>query len=97
MRTKKSKSEVTKHSSFELLYGRRDLQPFELSMNIDRRNEFENEEEYVLRKFIIHDRWIREFIRNIETANKLWMDRIKQIRRLKSNYKPGDLVLSEGV
>ena len=94
---RKSKSEITKHSSFELLYGRRDLQPFELSMNIDRRNEFENEEEYVLRKFIIHDRWIREFIRNIETANKLWMDRIKQIRRLKSNYKPGDLVLSEGV
>ena len=51
-----SKSEVTKHSSFELLYGRRDLQPFELSMNIDRRNEFENEEEYVLRKFITYDR-----------------------------------------
>ena len=88
-----SKSEVTKHSSFELLYGRRDLQPFELSLNIDRRNEFENEEEYILRKFITHDRWIREAIRNIETANKLWMDRRKQIRRLKSNYKPGDLVL----
>ncbi|OUM61906.1 hypothetical protein PIROE2DRAFT_11973 [Piromyces sp. E2] len=30
---------------------------------------------------------------SIETANRLWEDRRKQIKRMKSNYKPGDLVL----
>jgi len=88
-----SKNEVTKYSSFELLYGRRDLQPFELSINIEKRNNLESEEEYWLRKFITHDRWIREAIRNIETANKLWADRRKQIKRMKGDFKPGDLVL----
>ena len=88
-----TKNEVTKHSSFELLYGRRDLQPFELTLNIEKRNELENEEEYWLRKFITHDKWIREAIHNIETANKLWEDRRKQIKRMRANYQPGDLVL----
>lgn len=87
------KNEVTKHSSFELLYGRRDLQPFELTINLERRNDLETEEEYWIRKFTTHDKWIREAIRNIETANKLWSDRRKQIKRLKSNFNPGDLVL----
>ena len=87
------KSEVTKHSSFELLYGRRDIQPFELSINIEKKNEWESDEEYWLRKFLIHDKWIKEAIRNIETANKLWSDRRKQIKRMRSDYKPGDLVL----
>ena len=87
------KNEVTKYSSFELLYGRRDLQPFELTLNIERRNEMESEEEYWLRKFITHDKWIKEAINNIETANKLWEDRRKQIKRLRACYKPGDLVL----
>ena len=87
------KNEVTKYSSFELLYGRRDLQPFELSLNIGKQNEQESEEEYWLRKFIIHDKWIKEAIRNIETANKLWEDRRKQVKRLRKEYKPGDLVL----
>jgi len=87
------KNEVTKYSSFELLYGRRDLQPFELQINLERRNEEESEEEYWLRKFLTHDKWIREAINNIETANKLWEDRRRQIKRMKSNYKPGELVL----
>ena len=87
------KNETTKYSSFELLYGRRDLQPFELTLNIEKRNKYEEEEEYWLRKFITHDKWIREAINNIETANKLWEDRRKQIRRMRSEYKPGDLVL----
>ena len=87
------KNEVTKHSSFELLYGRRDLQPFELTVNVESKNDWEDEEEFWLRKFINHDRWIREAIKNIETANKLWEDRRKQIKRMRAKYKPGDLVL----
>ncbi|KAG4096636.1 hypothetical protein H8356DRAFT_1326287 [Neocallimastix lanati (nom. inval.)] len=31
------KNEVTKYSHFELLYGRRDLQPFELTLNIQKK------------------------------------------------------------
>ena len=87
------KNEVTKFSSFELLYGRRDLQPFELTINIEKKNPQETLEEYWLRKFITHDKWIKEAIKNIDTANKLWEDRRKQIKRMKSSYKPGDLVL----
>ena len=88
-----AKNEVTKYSSFELLYGRRDLQPFELTINVDQKHEDETDEEYYLRKFITHNKWINEAIRNIETANELWKDRRKQIKRLRSEFKPGDLVL----
>ena len=88
-----AKNEVTKYSSFELLYGRRDLQPFELTINIDKHHDGETDEEYYLRKFITHNKWINEAIRNIETANELWKDRRKQIKRLRSEFKPGDLVL----
>ena len=87
------KNEATQFSSFELLYGRRDLQPFELTINIDRKEDCETEEEYLVRKFIRHHRWIKEAINNIQTANKIWEDRRKQMKRLKSEYKPGDLVL----
>jgi len=76
-----------------LLYGRRDLQPFELTVNVESKIDWEDEEEFWLRKFINHDRWIREAIKNIETANRLWEDRRKQIRRMRAKYKPGDLVL----
>jgi len=88
-----AKNEVTKFSSFELLYGRRDLQPFELMINVDKREKEENEEEYWMRKFITHYNWIKEAINNIETANELWADRRRQIKRLRSEFKPGDLVL----
>jgi len=30
---------------------------------------------------------------NIEIQNKLWSDRHKQIRRMRAEYKSGDLVL----
>ena len=87
------KNEATKFSSFELLYGRKDIQPFELTINYQKRNKYESEEEYWLQKFILHHKWISEAINNIETANKLWSDRRKQMKRLKSDYKPGDLIL----
>jgi len=87
------KNEVTGFSSFELLYGRKDLLPCELSLNKDGRYLGESDEEYWLRKFITHHKWITEAIRNIETANKVWADRRNQVRRLRAEYKPGDLVL----
>jgi len=69
------KSEATGFSSFELLYGRHDLQPFELGLNIQGVDKDEGEEEYWMRKFIIHHKWISEAIENVDTANKLWVDR----------------------
>ena len=87
------KNEVTKFSSFELLYGRKDLQPFELGLNVGGINKNEDEEEYWIRKFINHHKWIEEAIKNIETANNLWMDRRKQMKRLRADFKPGDLIL----
>eukprot|EP00833_Pecoramyces_ruminatium_P001282 jgi/Orpsp1_1/1175314/evm.model.c7180000053383.2 len=87
------KNETTKFSSFELLYGRRDFQPFELVLNLDKKEEYENEEEYLIRRFTKHHLWIKEAINNIQTANKIWEDRRNQVRRLKAEYKPGDLVL----
>jgi len=87
------KNETTKFSSFELLYGRRDLQPFELIVNLDKKEEYENEEEYWIRKFTKHHSWILEAINNIQTANRIWEDRRNQVRRMRSKYQPGDLVL----
>jgi len=87
------KNEVTKFSSFELLYGRRDLQPFELSLNLDKKEKGESITEYLIRKFAKHYQWIHEAINNITTANKIWEDRRNQMKRMKANYNPGDLVL----
>ena len=52
------KHERTKFSSFELLYGRQDLQPLELSLNKEGRNRYGNDEEYLIQKFIQHQKWI---------------------------------------
>jgi len=87
------KNETTKFSSFELLYGRRDLQPFELTVNLDKKEPFETQEEYMIRKFTRHHTWIQEAINNIQTANKIWADRRNQMKRMQANYQPGDLVL----
>ena len=87
------KNEATKFSSFELLYGRRDLQPYELTINLDSKEENEDIEEYIIRKFVRHYKWIQEAINNITTANKIWEDRRNQMKRLKATYKLGDLVL----
>lgn len=88
-----TKSEATGFSSFELLYGRRDKQPFELLVNIDKREPDEPYQDYVLRKFLKHRKWIQEAVDNIEHANQLWRDRRNQVKRMKHEYKAGDLVM----
>ena len=88
-----AKNEKTGFSSFELLYGRRDKQPFELLVNIDRKLPNETKEEFLIRKFTRHRKWVQEAVQNIENANVLWRDRRKQVKRMKKNYNKGDLVL----
>jgi len=62
-------------------------------VNLERKEEGEIQEEYILRKFIQHQKWIEEAVSNIENANQLWQDRRKQMKRMKNTYKEGDLVL----
>jgi len=66
-----TKNETTKFSSFELLYGRRDLQPFELIVNLDKKEDYEIQEEYLIRRFTKHYKWIKEAINNIQTVNRI--------------------------
>jgi len=88
-----TRNEATGFSSFELLYGRRDKQPFELLVNVDKKSPNETQEEYLIRRFTRHRKWIQEAVENIEHANALWRDRRQQAKRMKNNYKAGDLVL----
>ncbi len=87
------KNEVTKFSSFELLYGRTDLQPFELNINYNDKNLYQSETEYLINKFVTHWEWIIEVTKNIKNANKLWENRRKQKNSMKTTFTPGDLVL----
>ncbi|OUM59478.1 hypothetical protein PIROE2DRAFT_15004 [Piromyces sp. E2] len=56
-----SKSSVTGFSSFELLYGRKDLWP------LSKKNE--TEEEYNFRRFLRHQKWVKEATENIQYAH----------------------------
>jgi len=62
-------------------------------VNLERKEEGETQEEYILRKFIQHQKWTEKAVLSIENANQLWQDRRKQMNRMKNTYKEGDLVL----
>jgi len=51
MGLRRMKSEKTRFSSFELIYGRLEKRTFELLVNINRKSPWENQEEFLLRKF----------------------------------------------
>ena len=53
----------------------------------------ETKEEFLIRKFTRHRKWVQEAEQNIENANALWRERRKQVKRMKKNYNKGDLVL----
>jgi len=87
------KYEKTMFSNFKLLYGRRELELFELMINLDKNEDYESKDKFLIRRFTKHYMWINEAIKNIETANKLCENRSKQMKRLRANYNPDDLVL----
>lgn len=68
------------------------MKPFELS-TLTKNIQKKTNEEYYLRKFITHYQWIKKAIQNIETANTLQSDKRKQIKKMRSEYKPDDLIL----
>ena len=65
-----SKNSVTKYSSFELLYGRTDQQPFELSTTLPTSNAQGSKEEQLIKKFAEHYKWIMDACNNIKKKNK---------------------------
>ena len=85
---------VTKHSSFELVYGRQDQQPFEIAANPTKQMG-KSTDEVLLEKFINHYRWTLEAAENVKNANKYWAMRREE--KLSMNQgkliKKGDLVL----
>jgi len=88
-----SKSSVTGFSSFELLYGRKDLWPLGVVIPDFPKEEGESEEEYTFRRFLRHQKWVKEAIDNIQYAHAYWLERSKSVENMHHQYKPGDLVL----
>jgi len=88
-----SKSSVTGFSSFELLYGRKDLWPLSVTLPDLPKESDETDLEYNVRRFIRHQKWIKEAIENIQYAHTYWLQRAKSSSNMLHKYKPGDLVL----
>ena len=88
-----SKSSVTGFSSFELLYGRKDLWPLSVTIPDLPKEENESELEYNVRRFLRHQEWVKEAIENIQYAHSYWLERSKSSSNMLHKYKPGDLVL----
>ena len=88
------KNSVTKYSSFELVYGRQDQQPFELSTTFPNSNVQRSEEELLIEKFIDHYKWVIDACNSIKKNNKYWETRREEITSLnkQNEIKPGDLV-----
>jgi len=63
-----TKSSKSKFSSFELLYGRRDIWPMEIMFRDIHQEEGETEE-FNFRRFLRHYKWVKEAIGYSEYAN----------------------------
>jgi len=88
-----TKSSVTGFSSFELLYGRKDLWPLSVTLPDLPKEKDETDIEYNVRRFIRHQEWVKEAVDNIPYAHSYWLERSKSSSNMLHKYKPGDLVL----
>jgi len=88
------KNSTTNHSSFELVYGREDQQPFDIAAR-PTKGINKSSDEILLEKFISHYRWTIEASENVKNANKYWAVRReeKQSMNQAKEIKEGDLVL----
>jgi len=93
-----TKNTVTNHSSFELVYGREDQQPFDIAAR-PTKGVNKSSDEVLLEKFISHYRWTLEACKNIKNANKYWSIRRqeKQSMNQAKEIKIGDLVLVRNI
>ena len=53
----------------------------------------ETEEDYIFRRLLRHQKWVKEATEYSEHANKYWEHRIGFNKALRKTYKPGDYVL----
>jgi len=92
---KNSTNSATGFSSFQLLYGRNDLQPFDLLIKRKIKDPNQSFDEYLVDKFIDHCKWLLEACDNIENANTYWAERRKEKLSLrnKQEFKVGDKIL----
>ena len=88
-----TKNSKTKFSSFELLYGRRDTWPLEVMFPDIYKDPNETEEEYIFRRFLRHQNWVKQATEYSNYANQYWEHRIGLSKALKKKYKPGDYVM----
>ena len=88
-----TKNSKTKFSSFELLYGRRDTWPLEVMFPDIYKDPNESEEEYIFRRFLRHQNWVKQATEYSDFANQYWEHRIGLAKALKKTYKPGDYVM----
>ena len=89
-----TKNSTTKFSSFELVYGREDQQPFDIAAR-PTKGLNKSSDEILLEKFINHYRWTMEAANNVKNANKYWSMRREEKNSLNKGkwIKEGDLVL----
>ena len=89
-----SRNTATKYSSFELLYGRVDQQPFELATTLPTTNVQATNEEKLLEKFCDHYKWVIEASHNMKKINRKWeQERNENYKNNKQNkIKINDLV-----
>ncbi len=89
-----TKNTVTNHSSFELVYGREDQQPFDIAAR-PTKGVNKSSDEILLEKFISHYLWTIEAANNLKTANKYWANRREEKNSMNQGKRiqPGDLVL----
>jgi len=92
LRTTKHTS--TNHSSFELVYGREDQQPFDIAAR-PTKDLNKSSDEVLLEKFITHYRWTLEAAENSKNASKYWATRREEKNSFNQgrHIKEGDLVL----
>ena len=88
-----TKNSKTKFSSFELLYGRKSTWPLEVIFPDIYKDPNESEEEYIFRRFLRHQNWVKQATEYSNYANQYWEHRIGLSKALKKNYKIGDYVM----
>jgi len=88
-----TKNSKTKFSSFELLYGRRDTWPLEIMFPDIYKDPNESEEEYIFRRFLRHQNWVKQATEYSDHANQYWEHRIGLAKALRKTYKSGDYVI----
>ena len=89
-----TKNSITNHSSFELVYGREDQQPFDIAAR-PTKGINKSSDEILLEKFVSHYQWVMEAASNIKNASKYWATRREEKTSMNQakRIKPGDLVL----